>query len=80
METKTNIKIEELTQNKVSIIKENYIEVEGQRYNGEISRNIYVNCQSDRDTLKNKLNEEYYNAIMAVWGETPTITIDTEGE
>lgn len=35
---------------------------------GENVRNAFTNCEDDRKILKEQLSEDYYNAVMAVWG------------
>ena len=40
---------------------------------GENVRNAYMNSKSGREQLKTVLSDEYYNAVMAVWGEIPTV-------
>ena len=47
---------------------------------GENIRNAYSNNEDDRALLKNILSEEYYNAVMAVWGDIPTVDEPTESE
>ena len=43
-------------------------------------RNAYMNSKSGREQLKTVLSDEYYNAVMAVWGTDPTIDEPTESE
>ena len=35
---------------------------------GENVRNAFTNCESDREILRKQLSEEYFNAVIAVWG------------
>jgi hypothetical protein len=43
-------------------------------------RNAYMNDESGREQLKTVLSDEYYNAVMAVWGDNPTVDEPTESE
>jgi hypothetical protein len=36
-------------------------------------RNAYMNSKSGREQLKTVLSDEYYNAVMAVWGDNSTV-------
>jgi hypothetical protein len=36
-------------------------------------RNAYMNSESGRQLIRNLLPDEYYNAVMAVWGDNPTV-------
>ena len=63
-----------LTSDSVSVLKQQYITLDGTDTKvGDNVRNAYMNTQSERDRLKNDLPEEYYNAVIAVWGDTPTV-------
>ena len=74
MDIKTKITLDMLTTDSVSILKQQYITVDGTDTRvGENVRNAYMNTQTDREQLKIILPEEYYNAVMAVWGNEPTI-------
>ena len=74
MDIKTKITLDMLTTDSVSILKQQYITVDGTDIRvGENVRNAYMNTQTDREQLKIILPEEYYNAVMAVWGDEPTI-------
>ena len=43
-------------------------------------RNAYMNSKSGREQLRKALSDEYYNAVMAVWGTAPTVEEPTESE
>ena len=47
---------------------------------GENIRNAYMNSKSGREQLKTVLSDEYYAAVMAVWGTEPTVEEPTESE
>lgn len=74
MEIKEKIILDMLTSDSVSVLKQQYITLDGTDTKvGDNVRNAYMNTQSERDRLKNDLPEEYYNAVIAVWGDTPTV-------
>ena len=74
LEIKEKIILDMLTSNSVSVLKQQFITVDGTDIKvGENVRNAYMNTQSGRDKLRVKLPEEFYNAVIAVWGNAPTI-------
>ena len=79
MDIKTKITLDMLTTDSVSVLRQQYITVDGTDIRvGENVRNAYMNTQTEREQLKEILPEEYYNAVMAVWGDTPTIAEPAE--
>jgi len=63
-----------LTADSVSVIIEKYIELDGELIQvGKRSRVAYVNSSHDRGVLEEKLPETHYNAIVAMWGDEPTV-------
>ena len=79
MEIKEKIILDMLTNDSVSVLKQQYITVDGTDIRvGENVRNAFMNTQTEREQLKEILPEEYYNAVMAVWGDTPTIAEPAE--
>ena len=79
MEIKEKIILDMLTNNSVSVLKQQYITVDGTDIRvGENVRNAFMNTQTERELLKAKLPEEFYNAVIAVWGDTPTIAEPAE--
>ena len=74
MELTTKITLDMLTQDSVSVLKQQLLtfnDVEMQ-VGGNI-RNTYTNCISGRKLIKSILPNDYYNAVIAVWGDTPTV-------
>jgi hypothetical protein len=64
-----------LTQDSVSVKKQTYIEYMGQQYPiGEPWRRAYMNSIQGRQQIINELPQAQVNAIMAVWGDAPTVT------
>ena len=70
MEIKEKITLDMLTKDGVSVLRQKFISLNGTDVQvGENVRNAYMNCEEDRKILREQLSEEYYNAIMAVWGD-----------
>ena len=74
MELTTKITIDMLTQDSVSVLKQQFLTFNNveMQVGGNI-RNTYMNSVSGRTTLNTALPNEYYNAVIAVWGDTPTV-------
>ena len=73
------ITLDMLTQDGVSVSKQTFIEYMGQVYPiGEIWRKAYVNSLQGRQQIVDELPQAQVNAIMAVWGDTPTVVEDAQ--
>lgn len=74
MELTTKITLDMLTQDSVSVLKQQFLILNNteMQVGGNI-RNTYANSISGRKLIKSILPNEYYNAVIAVWGDTPTI-------
>lgn len=69
MELKEKITLDMLTKDSVSVLRQKFIEINGTEMQvGGNVRNDFTNCEDDRKILKEQLSEDYYNAVMAVWG------------
>ena len=80
MDLKEKITLDMLTKDSVSVLRQQFINYNGTEMQvGENIRNAYSNNEDDRALLKNILSEEYYNAVMAVWGD-PTVDEPVESE
>ena len=78
MEIKEKITLDMLTTDSVSVLKQQYITVDGTDIRvGENVWNAYINTQTERELLKGKLHDEYYNAVIAVWGNSPSVAEPT---
>lgn len=78
MEVKEEIKLELLNQDSVSVVFVKYIEYAGQKLQiGEVVRTSYTNSVKGREELKEQIKEPYRTAILAVWGDKPTVIIQT---
>lgn len=70
------ITIDNLTVFSVSVKKQNYMEIEGIKYYvGEPSRVAYNNSAQGRSFLSEEVDDPYYSAIMAVWGDHPIVEV-----
>jgi hypothetical protein len=68
------IYLDVLTQDSVSLRKQNYATVEGTEYAiGEPWRRAYVNSTQGRAEVEAEVAEPYKTAIFAVWGDNPTV-------
>lgn len=73
------ISLDELGQDSVSVATKKYIEEDGVKYFiGDIHRRAYVNSEEGRREINNELREPYLSAVMAVWGDNPTVEINVE--
>lgn len=74
MEVIEKITIEMLTKDSVSLLREKFLIYNDEEIPlGDKTRNSYVNSISGRKAIKSKYSSEYYNAIISVWGDEPTI-------
>ena len=80
-EIKTVTTVTDLTKDSVSILKQNFIELNGEQTQvGENFRTSYVNSTSGRQSLVNEQSEQDVIAVLAKWGDTPTIAEPKEVE
>ena len=64
-----------LTQDSVSLKKQQYTIVDGVEYPiGEPWRRAYVNSVQGREQVNTEVSEPYKTAIFAIWGTAPTVT------
>ena len=78
MEIKEKIALDMLTNDSVSILKQQYITIDGTDIKvGDNILNAFMNTHTERELLRTKLPEEFYNAVIAVWGNYPTIAEPT---
>lgn len=81
MELKEKITLDMLTKDSVSVLRQQFLNYDGVDMQvGENVRNAYMNSESGRQLIRNLLPDEYYNAVMAVWGDNPTVDEPTESE
>ena len=73
------ITLDMLTADSVSIKKQQYTVVDGKEYPiGEPWRRAYINSVQGRTQIHAEVSEPYKSAILAVWGDKPTVTEPTE--
>ena len=81
MKLKEKITLDMLTKDSVSVLRQQFLNYDGTEMQvGENVRNAYMNDESGREQLRAVLPDEYYNAVMAVWGTDPTVDEPTESE
>ena len=79
MEIKTTYYIDRLTANSVSIGKQEFLVNGGNTQKlGEMHRKAYFNSESGRAELKKEIPEQYASAVLAIWGDKPTVMEDVE--
>ena len=68
------ITLDMLTENSVSVVKQGYAVIDGTEYAvGAPHRCAYSNSTGGRARIQAELPAEYANAVLAVWGDTPTV-------
>lgn len=74
MELQTKTTIDLLTEDCVQILKQKYIALDGNSQQvGENWRCSCENSEAGRGYLKTVLDGKYLDAVMDVWGDTPTV-------
>jgi hypothetical protein len=74
MEITEKITLDMLTSDSVSVLKQRFITLDDTETQvGSNIRNAYENSDEGRKLLKSALPSEYYNAVIAVWGDEPTV-------
>ena len=67
-----------LNKDGVTVIKQKYTTIEGVDYNiGEQWAKGYANSVSGREEVQAEVTEPYLSAIIAMWGDKPTVIIDS---
>lgn len=68
-----------LTQDNASVRKQQYIKQGDKEYTlGKPCRRAYVNSTSGREEVQNELPLAQQNAIFSAWGDTPTVTENSD--
>lgn len=71
---KQEISLDELDVYKVSVETKQFVDVDGVLYQiGTPHRRAYSNSSQDRVLISEELVEPYLSAVMAVWGDEPTV-------
>ena len=80
MELITEYTLELLTEKSVNITVKKYILIDGVKTKvGDTTSCCYNNCEYDRRELSSILPENYFNAVIDVWGDEPIIPNPEEG-
>ena len=75
----TELFIENLGIDSVSVLTKNFIEYNGTKFQvGGNHRKAYVNSERGRKEIMSELGEPYLSAVMAVWGDNPTVVEKTD--
>jgi hypothetical protein len=75
----TKVTLDMLTDKSVSVKTQKYVEDDGIEYAvGEPHRRAYVNSERGRAEIAEELSEPYLSAVLAVWGDAPTV-IENDG-
>ena len=78
MEIKERKTVDMLTIYSVSILTQKFIDVDGVPTQvGQNHRCAYVNSESGRKSIAESEPEEVVSAVMAIWGDTPTVNEET---
>lgn len=81
MELKEKITLDMLTKDSVSVLRQQFLTFNGEEMQVGVNiRNAYMNDESGIEQLRKVLSDEYFNAVMAVWGADPTIDEPVESE
>ena len=75
----TEYTLEQLTADSVNIITVASAKVNGKMYELERSRMCYGNSPIGREQMTAVLPEQYSNAVLAMWGDTPTLSDPEKG-
>jgi hypothetical protein len=68
------ITLDMLTQDSVSLKKQQYTTVNGKEYLiGEPWRRAYINSENGRIQVQLEVIDPYKSAIMLMWGDIPTV-------
>ena len=69
------ITLDTLTQDSVSLKKQQYTVVDGKEYPiGEPWRRAYINSIQGRAKVEAEVTDPYKSVIMLMWGSNPTVT------
>ena len=76
MATKINLAytLEQLTVDSVNVLTVSSAKVNGKIYELERNRICYANSPIGRQQIVDSLPEQYAEAVLAVWGDIPTLS------
>ena len=77
MKIQKDYSLEQLTAESVNVVEISIATINKKPHEIGRSRMAYVNSPAGRKQLTDKLPEEYVKAVMALWGENPTLSDPT---
>ena len=77
MKIKKEYTLEQFTTESVNVITVSTATIDKERREVGRSRMAYVNSPTGRKQLSEILPEEYVKAVLALWGENPTVSDPT---
>ena len=77
MKIKKEYTLEQFTTESVNVITVSTATIDKERREVGRSRMAYVNSPTGRKQLSEILPDEYVTAVLALWGETPTVSDPT---
>lgn len=72
------IMLDGLNEYAVSVRIQKSATIDGEEYNLGVERQAYVNSAEGRLEIASKLPEPYASAVLAVWGDEPTVVPEPE--
>lgn len=71
--------VDMLTNTSVSILTQKFVKVDGKETQlGKNHRKAYVNTEAGRQALMSEQEEATVQAVFAIWGDAPTVSISNE--
>lgn len=71
--------VDMLTNTSVSILTQKFVKVDGKETQlGKNHRKAYVNTEAGRQDLMSEQEEATVQAVFAIWGDAPTVSISNE--
>ena len=79
MDIVTKATVDMLTNTSVSILTQKFVKVDGKETQlGKNHRKAYVNTEAGRKALISEQEEATVQAVFAIWGDAPTVSISNE--
>ena len=77
MKIQKDYSLDQLTAESVNVVEISIATINKKPHEIGRSRMAYVNSPTGRKQLTDKLPEEYVKAVLALWGEKPTVSDPT---
>ena len=79
MDIVTKATVDMLTNTSVSILTQKFVKVDGKETQlGKNHRKAYLNTEAGRKALISEQEEATVQAVFAIWGDAPTVSISNE--